>query len=126
MSEAVPQCPKKSLIRGVELLQEKWVLLIVDRLLIGPVGFNDLARKAENVNVTTLSQRLSLLEKEGLVIKTIHSTMPPRTSYRLTASGLALAPILESITRWSEQYLAERHVEFACGELLSHSAEADQ
>src|SRR5438105_420373 len=73
-----------SLVRGVQLLQEKWLLLIVHRLLHGPVGFNELSRQAQGVNATTLAQRLCQLEQAGLAVKTVHSTMPPRTSYELT------------------------------------------
>jgi DNA-binding HxlR family transcriptional regulator len=121
--EGTTECPKKSLIRVVELVQEKWLLLIVDRLLKGPTGFNDLSRKAEAVNVTTLSQRLGLLEREGLVVKTIHSTMPPRTSYELTDAGRALQPVLEAIEAWSEGHLSPQHaLSFDCEELLKPEA----
>src|SRR5262245_59269231 len=100
-------CGSPSLIRGVLLLQEKWVLLIVDKLLRGPIGFCELNRKAQGVNTTTLSQRLDLLEQAGLVTKTIHSYMPPRTSYELTEAGQALKPVLNAIEKWSEKYLSD-------------------
>ena len=80
-------------------------MLIVHQLLAGPAGFNDLSRKAVGVNVTTLSQRLALLESAGLVTKTIHSTMPPRTSYMLTKAGRDLKPVLECIEKWSRENL---------------------
>ncbi len=95
-----------SLIKGLLLIQEKWALLIVYRLLSGPLGFNELNRQADGVNTTTLCQRLTLLEQVGVVVKTIHSTMPPRTSYELTESGRALQPILEAIQGWSEKYIS--------------------
>ena len=95
-----------ALVKGILLLQEKWVLLIVHRLLQGPVGFNELTRQAHGINSTTLSQRLDLLEQEGLVIKTIHSFLPPRTSYELTEAGRALQPVLESIETWSATHLS--------------------
>ncbi len=91
-------------IRGAILLQEKWVLMIVHSLLSGPTGFCELMRRG-NINTTTLTQRLNLLEHAGLLMKTIHSTMPPRTSYELTESGRALKPVLEAITQWSERHL---------------------
>ncbi len=97
-------CPSRHLHAGVSLLQEKWVLLIVRVLLSGPQGFNDMARNTGDVNSTTLAQRLARLEKAGLVIKTVQSVMPPKTSYELTAAGLALKPVIESIERWSETY----------------------
>jgi len=98
-------CGSAALIRGVTLLQEKWVMLIVHQLLAGPAGFNELSRKAEGVNVTTLSQRLALLEAAGIVSKTVHSTMPPRTSYELTEAGLQLRPVLKAIEVWSDKNL---------------------
>lgn len=80
-------------------------MLIVHQLLAGPAGFNELSRKAVGVNVTTLSQRLTLLEHAGILIKTIHSSMPPRTSYALTEAGMALGPVFAQIERWSQTYL---------------------
>lgn len=100
-------CGSAALIRGVLILQEKWTLLIIHQLLRGPVGFNGLCRKAEGVNATTMSQRLASLEEVGLVEKTIHSTMPPRTSYALTDAGRALAPVLSAIEMWSRENLPD-------------------
>ncbi len=101
------RCPK-NLVRGVALVQEKWTLLIIAHLMAEPCGFNELARKAQGVSATTLSQRLSVLEEAGLVKKTVHSTMPPRTSYELTEAGHGLQPALEAIESWSEKYLADK------------------
>ena len=98
-------CGSADLIRGVLLLQEKWVLLIVRQLMYGPVGFCELSRKAHGVNPTTLSQRLDLLEESGLVTKTVQSYMPPRTSYELTEAGIALEPVLYAIEAWSVKHL---------------------
>lgn len=103
------RCPK-NLVRGVALIQEKWTLLIIGHLMAEPCGFNELARKAQGVSATTLSQRLSFLEDAGLVKKTIHSTMPPRTSYELTEAGRGLGPALQEIEAWSEKYLSAREV----------------
>ncbi len=88
------------------LLQEKWVLFILLTLLEGPQGFNEIGRRANGVNTTTLSQRLNLLEQASLVTRTVQSTIPPRTSYELTEAGLAFQEVIECIARWSDQYLA--------------------
>jgi len=89
------------------LLQEKWILFIVSGLMEGPIGFNELSRRAWGVNTTTLSQRMNLLEKEGIVTKTVYSTIPPRTSYELTPAGKALRKVTEAIAEWSEEHLAD-------------------
>ena len=86
-------------------------MLIVHKLMDGPIGFCELNRQAQGVNTTTLSQRLDLLEEAGLVTKTIHSYMPPRTSYELTEAGKALKPVLRTIETWSEKYLQEAAAE---------------
>ena len=91
-------------VRGALLLQEKWVLMIVFSLMSGPLSFCDLMRRG-TINTTTLTQRLHLLEEAGLLTKTVHSAMPPRTSYQLTEAGLALQPVLNAIADWSSVHL---------------------
>lgn len=103
-------CSSEALVKGIAILQEKWTLLIVSQLLRHPCGFNELSRKADGINATTLSQRLILLEEVGVVEKTVHSTMPPRTSYELTESGRALQPVIDAIEQWSEKYLPKEEV----------------
>ncbi len=83
------------------------MLLIVHRLLRGPVGFNELCRQADGVNATTMAQRLSQLEQTGLATKTVHSTMPPRTSYELTPAGQELRPVLDAIEDWSARHFTD-------------------
>ncbi|RYG62693.1 transcriptional regulator [bacterium] len=75
------ECPANArLQRAFMLLQEKWVLFLVHHLLTkGPSGFNEVGRGG-GVNTTTLSQRFALLEREGIVTRTVVSTFPPRTT----------------------------------------------
>lgn len=112
-NEIEPCVAARSFIRGSLLLQEKWVLMIIYSLMEGPTGFSELMRRG-NVNTTTLSQRLSLLETTGLLVKTVQSIMPPRTSYELTEAGRALKPVLTAITEWSEKYLPSASLTADC------------
>jgi DNA-binding HxlR family transcriptional regulator len=109
-------CPRldAKLMHALGLLQEKWTLFIVSALLQGPRGFNEMGRNAGRVNSTTLAQRLAHLEQAGLLRKTIHSTMPPRTSYELTESGRALQPVVEAIAAWADRYMPDQPT--GCGE----------
>jgi DNA-binding HxlR family transcriptional regulator len=86
------------------ILQEKWVLFIIHSLLEGPIGFNELSRRAQGINTTTLTQRLMLLEQNGIVKRTVYSMMPPRTTYELTETGLALREVIDAIARWGKHY----------------------
>ena len=90
---------------SIDLLQEKWVLHIVRALLDGPRGFNDLSRAVGGVNTTTLAARLERLEREGIVSKTVESTMPPRTRYELTEGGVALQAVIDAIGEWARTHL---------------------
>jgi DNA-binding HxlR family transcriptional regulator len=92
--------------RAFSLLQEKWVLFTLHYLTEGAMGFNELSRCGKGINPTTLSQTLSLLEAAGLVTRTVHSTIPPKTSYELTEAGRAIKPILEAMGEWSARYLS--------------------
>jgi DNA-binding HxlR family transcriptional regulator len=92
----------------IDVLQEKWTLHIIRALLEGPRGFNELSRAVGGCNPATLTQRLEHLEALGIVQKTVHSMMPPRTSYALTESGQALQEVIEAIDRWVHRYLAPR------------------
>lgn len=78
---------------------------IVRSLLNGPHGFNELARDVGGANPTTLSQRLERLEALGVVNKTVESTMPPRTSYRLTVAGRELEDVIDAIDRWGRAHM---------------------
>jgi DNA-binding HxlR family transcriptional regulator len=98
------------------LVQEKWTLRIVHALRPGPIGFNQMKRDVGGINSTTLAQRLVLLEQAGLLHKTVQSTMPPRTSYELTAAGHALAPIIDAIATWGERYLPDAPTAWADGD----------
>ena len=90
---------------SISLLQEKWVLHLVRCLLRGPHGFNELARAVGGVNATTLSHRLERLERLGVVIKTVESTMPPRTRYELGPPGRDLQSVIEAIDAWGRRHM---------------------
>jgi DNA-binding HxlR family transcriptional regulator len=90
--------------QALNVLHEKWVLHTISVLMAGPIGFNELARLAQQVNTTTLSQRLQLLENQGILTRTVQSTIPPKTSYELTPKGRALKPALDAIWDWALQF----------------------
>ena len=73
---------------AIQVLQEKWTMHIVRALLEGPLGFNELGRAVGGCNPATLKVRLDHLEDLGLLRRTVHSQMPPRTSYELAPAGV--------------------------------------
>jgi DNA-binding HxlR family transcriptional regulator len=91
---------------SIELLQEKWTLHIIRALLAGSQGFNELGRTI-GANPSTLVQRLDHLERVGIVERTVHSVMPPRTSYGLTPAGIALQEVIDAVARWGTAHIKE-------------------
>jgi len=89
---------------SIELLQEKWTLHIIRALLGGPLGFNELGRTV-GANPSTLAQRLERLEAVGIVVRTVHSHMPPRTSYALSGPGMELQSVIDALGCWATAHL---------------------
>ena len=89
---------------SIDLLQEKWTLHITRALLEGPLGFNELGRKV-GANPSTLAQRLERLEAVGIVERTVHSVMPPRTSYTLSCAGKELQGVIDALGCWATAHL---------------------
>ena len=100
--EPTDYCPVHE---AIQVLQEKWTMHIVRALLEGPMGFNELGRTIGGCNPATLKLRLDHLEELGLVTRTVHSYMPPRTSYELAPAGVALQKVILEIDNWARKHL---------------------
>ena len=76
--------------RSLEIVGERWTLLIVRDLLRGPRRFQDLAASLASVPPGILSRRLKLLEDRGIVARHMYLEHPPRAEYALTDTGIEL------------------------------------
>jgi DNA-binding HxlR family transcriptional regulator len=89
--------------RALDVVGERWALLVVRDLLLGPKRFTDLRAGLPHVSPDVLSQRLRELEEAGIVRRT---KLPPPASarvYELTARGQSLQPIVIELGRWGSQ-----------------------
>jgi DNA-binding HxlR family transcriptional regulator len=89
--------------RALDVVGERWALLVVRELLLGPKRFTDLRAGLPGLSPDVLSQRLRELEQAGLVRR--RKLAPPAGSrvYELTERGLALEPIILELGRWGSQ-----------------------
>lgn len=90
--------------RALDLVGERWALMVVRELLLGPKRFTDLRAGLPHVSPDVLAQRLRDLEEAGLVE---HRRLPPPYAsqvYELTDSGRALEPALIALGRWGGTY----------------------
>ncbi len=97
-------CPVKATI---ELLQQKWALHIVQELIGSKKRFNELAQAVGGVNSRTLSERLRVLEGQGLVARRVLSQIPPWVEYTLTPKGRSLNTVVVSIARWGRTWMQQ-------------------
>jgi DNA-binding HxlR family transcriptional regulator len=93
--------------RALEVVGERWSLLIVRDLLFGPRRFTDLSRSLAEITPTRLSGRLRQLEAAGIVAR--ESPVAGREVwYRLTEAGGALGPAVDALTLWGIEHARER------------------
>lgn len=90
---------------ALQIVGDRWTLLIIRDLLRGRSKFVQLANSPEGITRTGLSERLKALEAAGIVERHFYSEHPPRAEYRLTAKGRALGPALGALARWGTRYL---------------------
>jgi DNA-binding HxlR family transcriptional regulator len=95
-------CP---VARSLEFLGERWTLLIVRDLLHGPRKFQDLQESLTGVAPAVLSDRLKLLEAQGVVSRSFYSEHPPRAEYALTERGVELRPVVGALAIWGSRHL---------------------
>lgn len=91
---------------------DKWTMLVLEALDEGgKLRFTELARRVEGVSQKMLTQTLRGMERDGLVTRTVHATVPPRVEYRLTDLGTGLGAAFCGVWIWAEENL--RRVEAA-------------
>ena len=89
-----------SVAQSLDVIGERWTLLIVRELLLGPRRFKDLLGHLPGIGTNLLSNRLKQLEAEGLLEKTRLPAPASADAYRLTHAGRALEPIVLAVIRW--------------------------
>lgn len=93
-----------SLARALELLGERWTLLIVRDAFYGVRRYSDF-RAHLDAPRAVLSERLHRLAESGVLHRIRYSQSPPRDEYVLTGSGRELWPILLQLSRWADRNL---------------------
>ncbi len=84
----------------LDLLGDKWTLLVIRDMFCGRTHFNEFCRSPEGIATNILADRLEKLVQHKLVEKFTTPDVPVRDAYRLTAKGKTLKPILEAVAKW--------------------------
>jgi DNA-binding HxlR family transcriptional regulator len=93
-------CP---VARSVDLMGDRWSILIIRELLLGVTRFQDLQAQT-GASGQMLTSRLKRLMADGLVERQAYSERPPRHAYRLTPKGVHLMPVILALRAWGERW----------------------
>ena len=92
-----------SIARSLEVVGERWTLLILRDVLLGRYRFDDLVESL-GVTRTVLARRLDHLVEEGVLERSAYQERPPRFEYRATEKGVALRGVLAALLQWGDAY----------------------
>jgi DNA-binding HxlR family transcriptional regulator len=100
----VETCPTRHVVATIA---DKWAALLITALADGPRRHGELARIVAGVSQKMLTQTLRVLERDGLVSRTVTASVPVRVDYELTDLGRSLMPVLRALKTWSETHIEE-------------------
>lgn len=99
--EDLPACPVAT---TVQLIGNKWKLLILRNLLARPWRFNELQRDLNGISQKVLTDSLRSMEADGIITRTVYPEVPPRVEYALSDLGETMRPILKAMEQWGTDY----------------------
>ena len=99
--EELPACP---VVTTVQLIGNKWKLLILRNLMARPWRFNEMLRSIPGISQKVLTDNLRALEADGIITRTVYPEVPPRVEYALSELGDSLRPIIDAMKAWGESY----------------------
>lgn len=103
--EELPVCPVAT---TVQLIGNKWKLLIIRNLRERPWRFNELKKDLDGISQKVLTDSLRTMEADGLITRTVYPEVPPRVEYALSPLGETMRPILDAMQAWGEEYKAKQ------------------
>jgi DNA-binding HxlR family transcriptional regulator len=93
-------CPSRQIL---DVLANKWTMLVMGALSGGPMRFGELRRRLDGITQKMLTQTLRTLERHGLVVRTVYPTIPPKVEYAATGLGEGVTALMHAIRAWSEE-----------------------
>lgn len=91
----------------LERVGDKWSLLVLYQLSMGKMRFNELRRALPNISQRMLTYSLRELERDGLVLRTVIPSVPPRVDYELTPLGVTILAPVQGLVDWALSHQAE-------------------
>ena len=103
--EELPDCPVATTL---QLIGNKWKMLILRNLFTRPWRFNEMQRSIPGISQKVLTDSLRQMEADGIITRTVYPEVPPRVEYALSGLGESMRPILMSMQEWGNSYKAQK------------------
>lgn len=97
-SEQAHECPIRDVLNR---LGDRWSLLVLHELERGTLRFSELKKRIPDISQRMLAQTLRHLEQDGMISRTVYSTIPPRVEYALTSLGISLLHPIGVLVDWA-------------------------
>ncbi len=94
-------CP---IARTLDVVGDRWTLLIIRDLLRGMHKYQDLLESLQGISTNLLAERLARLVDEGIVVRTFYTEKPPRAEYHLTEQGEQLGSVIDALFQWGVRW----------------------
>lgn len=89
---------------AVNKIEGRWKILIIDKLAHRKLRFGELKNELPYITERMLSLQLRMLEKDGLVKRTVYAEIPPRVEYELTEMAREFLPIFKQLSAWGNRH----------------------
>ena len=99
--QELPECPVAT---TVQLIGNKWKILIIRNLLTKPQRFTEISKTIPGISKKVLTDNLRSLENDGIIEREVFAEVPPRVVYSLSQLGKSLKPILDAMRDWGIDY----------------------
>ena len=97
----LPECPVATTL---QLIGNKWKILILRNLMARPWRFNEMLRSIPGISQKVLTDNLRALENDAIITRTVFPEVPPRVEYALSDLGESMRPIIKAMEAWGTGY----------------------
>ncbi len=97
-------CPSRDVL---DLIADKWSVLVVAAVGQGVHRNGELLRAIDGISQRMLTRTLRNLERNGILARTVHATVPPRVDYELTEVGRSVVGLFRQLCDWSGAHMAD-------------------
>ena len=97
----LPECPVATTL---QLIGNKWKILILRNLMARPWRFNEMLRSIPGISQKVLTDNLRALENDEIITRTVFPEVPPRVEYALSDLGESMRPIIKAMEAWGTGY----------------------